>query len=393
MDRTMQARHEIICQWLGFSPDLWPPDHYTLLGLAAGETDVDLIEHRVQERLEAVRRYQLANPEPATEAMNRLAQAFACLTDRQAKRAYDRQLLGSEAVEADPAPAPAQKSPASAPPALSEAETWVENGLRSGFRRTSMATQRTQLDLPVSDPSRDTPTESPRVVLWQDRDAPPPSISAPLYEPPPVNVEPLEVPPEEENVVEVTPVEKEATALDAIVAAAQTSRRATRGLGTKRALYYRLTRTRALLHAWEAVGEYLGQPQRRLNRPSEARRLIGQLNTIRQLLASFPPLLGEAGQPGYLVVSLARQQVIVPTFQSLLPSQREALARDWNAAQRLLLAHKDFLRQEIRALRRKPFLSRLMRPVLSFLDEHPVGLLVCLGLVALGIAAMREVLR
>jgi hypothetical protein len=69
----------VICSWLGIPPDQWPPDHYALLGLSPGEKDIDRIERQVQQRLEQVRRYQLTNPEPATEAMNRIAQAFVFL--------------------------------------------------------------------------------------------------------------------------------------------------------------------------------------------------------------------------------------------------------------------------------------------------------------------------
>src|SRR5436190_21737388 len=94
----------VICAWLGIPPDQWPPDHYTLLGLAQGEKDADRIERQVQQRLEQVRRYQLTNPEPATEAMNRLAQAFVCLTDPQARQAYDRALFGEGGAPAVSAP-------------------------------------------------------------------------------------------------------------------------------------------------------------------------------------------------------------------------------------------------------------------------------------------------
>src|SRR5262249_20048209 len=134
------------------------------------------------------------------------------------------------------------------------------------------------------------------------------------------------------------------------------------------------------------------EPSRRLTRPSEARELLAQLASIRRLLGNFPPLLGEAGQPGYLVLALARQQIVVPTFQTLLPSQREALARDWSQAQKLLAAHKDFLRQELRALRRKTALGRAVRSVRAFLDDHPGAFLILLGLLALAIALYREYL-
>src|SRR5438067_13081782 len=91
--------HELICSWLGLPPDSWPPDHYRLLGLEPGESDPERIEQRVHERLEMVRRYQLIRPEQVTEAMNRLAQAFVCLTDPKAKREYDTALLGKPPAE------------------------------------------------------------------------------------------------------------------------------------------------------------------------------------------------------------------------------------------------------------------------------------------------------
>ncbi len=72
---------DLICEWLGLPAGTWPPDHYRLLGLEPGESDAERIEQRVHERLEAVRHYQMAHPEQATEAMNRLAQAYVCLTD------------------------------------------------------------------------------------------------------------------------------------------------------------------------------------------------------------------------------------------------------------------------------------------------------------------------
>jgi hypothetical protein len=84
---------ELICNWLQLPSGTWPPDHYTLLGLERGESDVALAEQRVHERMEQLRRHQLLYPEPATEAMNRLAQALVCLTDPAAKRAYDESLL------------------------------------------------------------------------------------------------------------------------------------------------------------------------------------------------------------------------------------------------------------------------------------------------------------
>src|SRR5438477_2934457 len=115
--------HRLICSWLGISPDQWPPDHYTLLNLEPGEADRERIEQHAHERLACLRRYQLANPELATEAMNRLAQAVVCLTDPVAKTAYDAALAGEQLViEAPPIrreaeqPAPMATSTATADP-------------------------------------------------------------------------------------------------------------------------------------------------------------------------------------------------------------------------------------------------------------------------------------
>src|SRR5262249_33854032 len=149
--------------------------------------------------------------------------------------------------------------------------------------------------------------------------------------------------------------------------AAANAARARRGLGTRRTLYFRIARTRKLLAALEQTGKFLAQPQRRVTRPTEATELIRLLARIQSLLRGFPPVLGEAGQPGYLVVALARQAAPVPTFQTLLPSQREALAQHWEAGRKLLLAHHQFLRQEARARRRRGRASRVAHTVAAFI--------------------------
>ena len=97
--------------WLGLPAGNWPPDHYALLGLSPGEVDAARIEQHVHDRLAKLRCYQLSHPEQATEAMNRLAQAFMCLTDPKAKQAYDRTVCATgtkpHAVKPDqPTPLP-----------------------------------------------------------------------------------------------------------------------------------------------------------------------------------------------------------------------------------------------------------------------------------------------
>src|SRR5437763_2889787 len=107
--------HDVICSWLDLPAGSWPPDHYRLLGLEPGEDDVTLIEQRVHQRLDSVRRYQMMHPEQATEAMNRLAQAFVCLTDPPAKKVYDATLLGQPPTPPPASPAPVPPAPAPVP--------------------------------------------------------------------------------------------------------------------------------------------------------------------------------------------------------------------------------------------------------------------------------------
>src|SRR5947208_11819362 len=117
--------HDVIRTWLGLPPGDWPPDHYTLLGLERGETDLARIEQRVHERLARLRCYQISHAEVATEAMNRLAQAFMCLTDPEAKRAYDAAFRPQPVVIATATlPPPVRRAsvtpPASLPAALAD---------------------------------------------------------------------------------------------------------------------------------------------------------------------------------------------------------------------------------------------------------------------------------
>jgi hypothetical protein len=156
---------------------------------------------------------------------------------------------------------------------------------------------------------------------------------------------------------------------------------ARRGLGTKRALYFRISRTRQLLRAWIAVGQYVGSAAFVLQKRSDAVDLRRQLDLIRELLRGFPPLLGQAGQPGYLVVALARQPMIVQTFLGLLPSQREAIVRDWQAGLTLLAAHRLVLREEIWSLRRRGLVGRTMWALRALVGEHP-GMWLLLAILA-----------
>lgn len=170
------------------------------------------------------------------------------------------------------------------------------------------------------------------------------------------------------------------------VEAAQVSPPARRGLSSQRKYYYRLARTRQLLFVWEEAGKYLSEPTRELVRRAEKSDLARQLTRIRELLQGFELPLGQAGQPGYHVVTLARQQMIEQIFQSYLPSQREKLSQDWKDGRTALLAYRDFLRQELRDLRRQSILVQAGRAVRTVLADRPGLWLIVVGLIAFDIA-------
>jgi hypothetical protein len=342
---------DIIFQWLDLPAAPWPPNHYSLLGLPRGETDVALIEERVHQRIDLVRRYQLSHSEQATEAMNRLAQALVCLTDAASKRAYDASL----GIEAPALPTAAQ-------PAL-----------------VSAGKQPSPPD-PARHHSADEAAHRARTIIdWDTATEPPPSraVAAPEPPRPPANGQ--------AGTTQRAPILVSAPA-DPVFETARTSPEAKRGLGTKRALYNRLAHTRQLCRAWDAAGKFLGQPKRRPVRPSEDVELVNQLTAIRDLLADFPAFVGEAGQPGQHVAAIAYQQMMLQTFKMLDLNQREALAKDWLAGRTLLASHRSFLRQELQALRQRTWWGRMVRAVRAALNDHPGYVIVGIGVAALLVA-------
>jgi hypothetical protein len=370
--------HDLICSWLGLPPGAWPPDHYRLLGLDAGEDNAELIEQRVHERLDTVRRYQMMHPEQATEAMNRLAQAFICLTEASAKKTYDAQL----GIAAPVAQAVAVVSPS---PQMDTLD-WLASPPSVVWPTTKPPTAPPREAPPLAIPVA--PPPLPAVVVNYGSTPPPPP-----RQPPPLPTalpapEATESPPFPKAVPFVAPPpEPEAEPVDAVLEAAQ-SGPARRGIATKRALYQRIARTRRLLRGWHDLGKYINSPKRRLSRSVDGPEVLRLLDEITALLKRFPPLLGEAGQPGYLVLALTQVDTI-KVFQSFSSHQREALSRDWNAGLKLLNAHRDFLRQELRAMRRRPFRERLLRASWSLLVDQPGAALLLLSLLALNVALWR----
>jgi hypothetical protein len=354
----MLMDHDLICSWLGLPPGSWPPDHYRLLGLQPGESNAELIERHVHERMDTVRCYQITHPEKATEAMNRLAQALVCLTEPSSKKTYDAQL--GIAAPPPPQPKPPDWLPNPTPTAVAVAPS-PSPVVASKDTAPAPAPTRQPPPLPLVLPAVAEAEETPTPSAG-------PPLAIPIASPLPTGL-PLEP-------------------ADPILEAAQAGP-ARRGIGTKRGMYQRIARTRRLLRLWKDLGKYISLPQRRLSRSVEGPELIRLLGEITNLLRGFPPLLGEAGQPGYLVLALTQVDT-VKVFQSFSPHQREALSRDWGAALKLLEAHRDFLRQELRALRQRPLRQRFLRAGWSLIVDQPGTVLLLLALLAVNVALWRS---
>jgi hypothetical protein len=373
--------YEPICSWLGLPPGTWPPDHYRLLGLTAGEDKVELIEQRVHERLEIVRRYQIMHPEQATEAMNRLAQAFVCLTEPNSKIAYDRQ----QGIAKPAAPSQA----VAAPPSADDVLDWFASPLPETAAKKK-ATLTIGAGAASSRPFSSGPPPLPPALLALSRATVPP-----LPKPPPLpQLTPALEQTDEAETTEVMPTAPLPTQPEPrepvcpILEAAE-SKPARRGIATKRALYQRVALTRRLHHVWNELGRYVSSPRRRLNRAVEGPELVRLLEEITTLLGKFPPLMGEAGQPGYLVLALTQLDT-VKDFQRFSEHQREALSRDWQAGLKLLTAHRHFLRHQLRAMRKRPFRQHLLHAAQALVVDQPGTVFLLLALLVVNLVLWRS---
>jgi len=383
--------HELICSWLELAEEDWPPNHYRLLGLTPGEDDTALIEQRCQQRLDSVRRYQMMYPEQATEAMNRLAQAFVCLTEPESKKQYDADLLGRNPQ--------ALENSAGADEATAEASEDLEESNAPTFPslRLEMPSPRT---VPAEE---DTVVRSSDTETWTGKattsSAPPPLP----VKPPPLPVKPPPLPPlpplpppsrdPSPTVLlkqrsEAPPIPQER--IDPILEAARCTE-ARRGLGSWSAIRRRLRLTLQLLHLWDRVGQVVSSPKKGLKRP-QAEEMDRNLAEMATLLKGFPPCLGRAGQPGYQVMNLAAMELLL-TFQNMDLQQRHSLSTDWQAGRKLLRTYIAFLKEEARALKRQTLWQSLARFGWSLCTDRLGLVLFFVALLALNIAIWRSYVR
>jgi hypothetical protein len=349
--------HEKLRKWLKLPDGPWPPDHYALIGLAPGLGTSDEIEARVLERLEFLRRYQLPYPEEATDGMNLLARALDTLTDPEAKRAYDLS-IGIKRVDRELPPS-------------------ADDGLNSLFPGVPL--------LPTA--AREPPAEIDEEL------APPEAIVLPeMEDEPDIDDDPEFVdgaePPDLPAAI-LTPV------LPPLALLAERDhrdeRRSKRPMSPRREIYADLARVRKVLRIFERTRPYLTDPDRTFARRSDAVALMGCLAELRPLLPTVSDLIAAGHRPGSTVATLARQRLMYETFRTLLPSQREALAKDFRAAHYRLAGFYDDLRDDIRRLNEKDWMRSVGRPTLKYIADHPEWMLLPIALLALAIAVARSI--
>ena len=354
-----------ICTWLGLPAGCWPPDHYTLLGLPAAETDVDRIEHRVHERLVCMRSYQLSHSALATEAMTRLAKAFDCLTDPERKKAYDAAHFPQLATTGVAATA---KGALSRAPTKLAADTDTTPALPAWLQ----APAQTQLPRPES------------LLSWQPAAAPPPvRTKAPKSEPPT-----LMPPPAIANSTETPPVRVTTAPGDtapqvpvaAPVASPPCEPQKPRPiylvpdelpqLSTRRDLYERVLWTRRIMCAWNRAGKYLSKARRHLTKEAEETEFTKTLNRLDELVQEMPKLLGQPGQVGYRVLVLSVRKPVAEWFKSVDESQRKTIALDWSAGRILLSEYRDHLMEQVKGQRRRSPWQRARSGVEDVITTH-----------------------
>jgi len=300
----------LLCEWLGLADKSWPPDHFLLLGIPPGEADMTRIEHLVHDRMAKLRCYQLSHPEEATEGMNRIAQAFICLTDGLMKKG---------------APLNGKSGPSKQP-------ACVTRPLPSSLHQTHTST-----------------TDDTAIGLKTETDwkkvPPPVRVSKDTVK---VSVDEL-LKEQPTAVVQVIPQWDCVKPEEYYIELAQNSAEARSGIATIGRLLERIELTRQLLLAWSQVGKHLSDPARLLSKAADELDLARHMDRIFELIHDFPDIMGHPGKPGYRVVAMARLEMTARMFKMLDSAQRQALASDWAAGLEVLTAHRSFLCRELKA--------------------------------------------
>lgn len=287
---------KLLQSWLGLPPGgPWPPDDRTLLGLPAGPVDPFAAERRAMEMMDKLRPLQLVHPDLVTEGMNRLAQALVALST-----------AGPAATPVPATPPPTRKAPR---PTVSSAPT-----TRSAPPSPAPKYEAVDFALPETFALRPEPLEAevvdaeviPAEVVEAE------VISAPVAAPRPVRR-----PPEPESDPRLSDFAPPAPAGFVVPATG------------RREAYRDLARLRQLRRAWRRLRSSVADPAEQLPGPAEVCGFLETVAEVRRALAQ--PGTGDDvfGPAGAGVRAVARHPLALPVFRSLVPSQRQSLAREW----------------------------------------------------------------
>ncbi|MCZ2343178.1 MAG: hypothetical protein LC104_15500 [Bacteroidales bacterium] len=309
-----------LASWLGLPPGHWPPEDRALLGFGSEPVDAAQIEARTLALMDKLRPYQLLHPELVTEGMNRLAQAMLTL---------------------------------------------------------SVA--------PAASATRDLPTESLSSVMPAERYAfakeePPPPVP-----PAPVSDQEMVIEPAfSEEVLDFfssslprTPEPPlRFTGLESVTHPLAGT------LTNRRELYRTLIALRRLRRAWVGLRESVADPTALLDTPAAVCTFLEQCARLRALAlwrGRDPLWPAFAGHMVWSIVTLPTPLVV---FRSLMPMQRETLARDWTAGLQALTQQQELYRQHLRATRPP---RRRTRPIVRM-----EWVLLALSLLAVLLALLRN---
>lgn len=339
--------HYLLSKWLELPPNPWPPSHYALLGLEPGTGTADEIEQRVLERMEGLRHYQLMQPDAVTEGMNLLAQAMISLTDPDARRQYDAE-LGVES-----------KAESRTEPADEKAEDEAEEEEAEELHRPLPTSE--PLPLPVED-------------------------AGPLSEP----IEILELDDEREEAVREDE-DDESLEIPRTIYEREKPEVSETPRSKRRRIYREIVQLRRVMEAWARLEPFLDKPAKTFSRRTDTVAFMNCLADLRPLLGNVDVMIGSPNEPGHLIFTLAKQQLVVEMFRSFLPSQHDALTRDFRAAYAIMRDHYRTLRMKVRRLTAKSFGRRVIHPIYRHLGARPEWLFLALGLIALVVAFIRSV--
>jgi hypothetical protein len=142
------------------------------------------------------------------------------------------------------------------------------------------------------------------------------------------------------------------------------------------------------LEAWESAYPFLAEPTRSFQRASEQIRQHQALEAVQKCLPDVIELLPDTQQS--LLVSLINRPDGVNVVQTLLPSQRESLAKNFRRIHYDLTEYALNLRRQVQRRHKRDFVRTYIGPFSQMIKRYPEILMFPLALLSLIIAMWRS---